>query len=90
MRLALPNLKAFVTHAGMIVNSYVLDVSQRWGLRAQLQFKLLNGLRLTFYLNPDILRSVANPSLKIMFNSQSVDEGPEADPLNDAADTDRS
>jgi hypothetical protein len=90
LSLALPNLKVFVTARLVILNSYVFDVSQRWGLCPEFLFKLLNSFCRTFYLNPDIFRSVVNPALKIVFGGQSIDEGPEADTLNNAPDANRS
>jgi hypothetical protein len=65
-------------------------MSQRWGFCLELPLKLLNSLCCTFYLNPDVLGSVINPALKIVFNSQPVDERPEADALNNAPDANRS
>jgi hypothetical protein len=80
------NLKAFITAGAMIFNSYVFNMSQRWSFRLELPFKLFDGLRSTFYLNPDIFRSVVNPAPEVVSDSQSIDERPEAHALNDAPD----
>jgi hypothetical protein len=90
LSLALPNLEVLVTDRAMILDSYVFDVSQRWGFCPEFLLKLLNSLCFSFHLNPDIFRSVVNPALKIMFNSQSIDERPEANALNNAPDANRS
>jgi len=65
----MPNFKVFIAAGWVILDSYVLDVSQRWGFCLELSHKLLNSFCCTFYLNLDILRSVVNPSLEVMFNS---------------------
>ena len=70
--LALPNFKVFITAWWVILNIYALDVSQWWGFCLDLPLKLLNSFRCTFYLNPDILGGVINPSFKVVFNSQSL------------------
>jgi len=89
LSLALPNLKAFVTDRAMILSSYVLDVGQRWGFGLQLPLKLSKSVCSTFHFNPDIFRSVVNPALKIVFDSQSVHERPEANALDNAPDANR-
>jgi hypothetical protein len=90
LSLALSNFKASVAAWPVILNSYVFDVGQWRRLGPKFPLKLLNSFCFTFYLNPDIFRSVVHPALKIMFNSQSIDERPEADALDDAPDVDRS
>ena len=56
----------------------------------QLQLKLLNSFCFAFYLNLDILRGVANPSLEVVFSGQAIDERPEAHALDDATDANTS
>jgi hypothetical protein len=90
LSLALPNLEVLVTDRAMILDSYVFDVSQRRGFGLELSLELRNSVRCTLYFNPDTFRSVVNPALKIMLNSQSIDERPEADTLNNAPDANRS
>jgi hypothetical protein len=90
LSLALPNLKGFVTDRAMILNRYVLNVGQWRRLSPEFSLKLPKGFCFAFYLNSDIFRSVVNPALKIVFDSQSVDERPEAYTLNNAPDANRS
>jgi hypothetical protein len=90
LSLALPNLEVLVTDGATILSSYVLDVGQWRRLCLEFLLKLLNSLCFAFYLDSDIFRSVVNPSLEIVFDSQSVNEGTEADTLNNAPDTNRS
>jgi len=59
-------------------------------LRLEFPLKLLYSPCSTFHFNLDIFRSVVNPALKVVFNSQSVDERPEANALNNAPDANRS
>jgi len=72
-----------------MLNSYTLDVSQWWGFCLELLLKLLDSFGFTLHLNLDILGSVINPSLKVVFNSQSIDERAEAYALNNATDANR-
>jgi hypothetical protein len=87
--LALPNFKVFIAARLVIFNGYVLNVSQGWGFGLEVSLELLNSFCCTFYLNPDILRSVVNPALKVVLNSQSINERSEADALNNAPDANR-
>ena len=88
--LALSNLKVFITAGRVKLNRYVLNVSQRWGFGLELPLELLNSLFCTFYLDPDILGSVVDPTLNVMLGSQSIDERSEADALDNAPDANRS
>jgi len=90
LSLALPNFKAFVADRAMIFNSYVFDVGQRRGFRLQFLLKLPDSFGLAFYLDLDVFRSVVDPALEVVLDSQSIDERPEAHALNNAPDTDRS
>jgi hypothetical protein len=89
LSLAFPNLECFVTCRTMILNSYVLDLSQWWRLRPEFTLKLLDSLCSAFYLNSHIFRSVVDPALEVVFDSQSVNEWPEAYTLNNASDANR-
>jgi len=86
---ARPNFKVVMTPGWVILSSYVLDVSKRWGFGLELTLELLNSLSCTFYFNLDIFRSVVHPALKVVLNGQPVDERTEADTLDDAPNANR-
>lgn len=87
--LALSNLEGLVTGRSTILNSYVLNTGQWWCLSPEFLLKLSYGLRFAFHFNSDIFRSVVDPALKIVFDSQSVNEWPEAYALNNAPNANR-